>query len=115
MHRIGKWTLGLVLVLLTCAAISTLFVFREGERACSGYTQKDAVSYVKRNLDGSGFGNSDRIVPGKGKLTICPLQPKGEKATEDSPFIVNICAARSKSVIGNAEVYPDCGLEWRRR
>lgn len=116
MSRIGISGLILILLGLACGIVFLLFVSGGHERACASYTYDDAVLYVGRNVDGSGFADSSKPNGSiEGKVAICTLQPQRSKGENDSPYIVNLCYASNDRIIGHAEVYPDCGLEWRRR
>lgn len=89
---------------------------RIDDKSCENYTYKDAISYVSRNI--SGFENkaSVKYFSGfRGNLKICNSRNFQGSSSYQNPFVVPICSMDTERVIGYAEVYPDCGLEWRRQ
>lgn len=111
-----QWVVGFFVFFILGVMAWLVVSSREGESACSAYTHEDAISYVKRNIKGYASQNAtDRVGFATGNSMVCVTQLGNEKKSENDPFIVSICSAPSGSVVGSAEVYPDCGLEWRRR
>jgi hypothetical protein len=114
MGTTGRWViLGAVLVCI-CVGLSILAVARGKEQACADYTYKDAVRYVLSNLDGSGLEQpAKQAGTGSTDLSICTAQD--QTGLQGGSYVVDLCSRRTGEIVGHAEVYPDCGLEWRRR
>jgi len=66
--------------------------------ACRAYSQAEVSDFVRQNLE-----------PGR---SICSVKSPVEWTNQFSPYELIICDSSDKPV-GRAEVYPDCGLEWR--
>lgn len=116
MSKVAKWMMALISVAVLCAAGGALLVYlRRGERACADYTYQDALEYVERGLAKSASESPSTPDDFLANATICSAQKEGRAQQSGDPFVVNICSGQSGNVVGFAEVYADCGLEWRRR
>lgn len=114
MSKVGRWVMASISAIILCMAVVVLLIYlRETQRPCADYTYQDAVEYVERNLS----RNADPSIPDNflANTMVCSTQNRVGSQQSGDPFIVNICTSRSENVVAYAEIYPDCGLEWRRR
>ena len=112
MNKAGRPIIFGAIFACICAGAGLLVVARGKEQACSDYTYKDAVRYVLSNLDGSGLElPRERAAAGSSGLTTCTAQ--AQTAFPGAPHVVNLCSKRTGEIVGHAEVFADCGLEWR--
>lgn len=66
--------------------------------ACRTFSEDEVVSYVTSNLEAG--------------RSICSIDKPEDWDNQFSPYKVRICNG-TKQVVQRAEIYPDCGLEWR--
>jgi len=97
-----RWLYGAVavvgLLVLASAAVPLLGKLTYDPNRCRAYSQSDIIGYVTENLE---VGQR-----------VCAVKAPPEWTNEFSPYDLSICEAGGNPV-RRAEVYPDCGLEWR--
>ena len=105
-----KWAfaivpIGLILFILWPWISPTLVSLFYDPAACGSYTEGDIKRYVLENQQ-----KKQAILPSS--QSVCSVYTPVEWTNDDSPYKISLCDASAKVVL-NAEVYPDCGLEWR--
>ena len=96
------------------AAGGVLIHFRKYEEACSDYSYGDAVRYVTLNLSKPAMSSPSPQNKFWSAAVVCSQQTAQNTRISDGPYFVDICDMQNGRVVGHAEVYADCGLEWRR-
>lgn len=119
MVKIIKWIMAATAVIILCIAGGSLLIYlRVNEHACADYTYQDAAEYVERGLSRNALRSRSVQDNFLANTRVCSAQTgDGSKQFGGpyDPYIVNICANGTEEVVAFAEVYSDCGLEWRRK
>jgi hypothetical protein len=121
MGKVAKLVMASILVVILCVVGggSLLIYLRTVEHPCADYTYQDAVEFVERDLNRKALTDPSRPDNFLAEAKVCSTQSgNSSQQSADSmynPFIVNICYGRTENVVAHAEIYSDCGLEWRRR